>query len=103
MPAQRVQWPVECNEVARDEPGPLVNELIERMLAVRSRLAPVNWASLIINFGPVQCDVLAVALHRQLLEVCGKALQVLLVRQYCNGFGAKEIGVPHSQKTHEYG
>src|SRR5260370_34634282 len=30
------------DEVARDEPGALMNQLVERMLAIGSRLAPVN-------------------------------------------------------------
>src|SRR5438874_313922 len=78
MLAQRIQWVTKPNKVARDEPSTLVNELIERVLAVGTRFTPVNWAGLIVDPGPPESDVFAVALHRQLLEVSGKSLQVLL-------------------------
>src|SRR5579862_401429 len=67
MLAQRIQRSAECDEVAGDQSGPLVNQLIKRMLAVGPRLAPVNRTRLIVNSGPIERDVLAVALHRQLL------------------------------------
>src|SRR5271155_1270054 len=37
----------ECNEVAGDEPGPLMDQLVEGVLAVGSRLAPIDWAGLV--------------------------------------------------------
>src|SRR5438477_2914857 len=100
MAAQRVQWLVECNEVARDESGPLVDELIERVLAVGSRFTPINRTGLIADLSPVQCDVFAVAFHRQLLEVSRESLQILLVGQYRDSFCTKEIAVPDAQQTH---
>ena len=38
--------------------------------------------------------MLAVALHRELLEVGGEPLQVLVVGQHRDGLGAEEVGVP---------
>ena len=46
--------------------------------------------------------MLAVALHRQLLQVRGKALQVLLVREDGHRLGAEEIRVPHRQQPEEH-
>src|SRR6266851_8507758 len=50
------------DEVARDEPGPLMNQLVERMLAIGSRFAPVNWTRVVRYSLAVECHVLAVAL-----------------------------------------
>src|SRR2546429_4036019 len=45
---------------------------------------------------------LSVALHRQLLQISRKPLEVLLVRQHRNRLRAEEIGVPDAQKAHEH-
>ena len=42
MPAERIERLAEGDEVARNEPRALVNQLIERVLAVGARLAPVD-------------------------------------------------------------
>ena len=47
-------------------------------------------------------DVLAVALHGQLLQVGRESLQVLLVRQHRDRLGAEEIVVPDAQQAHEH-
>jgi len=44
-----------------------MDELIEGMLAVGSRLAPINRSGRVVHLGPVESDVLSVAFHRQLL------------------------------------
>ena len=46
--------------------------------------------------------MLAVALHRQLLEIRGKAFQIIFVRQYRHGFCAKEIRVPDRKQPHDH-
>ena len=79
-----------------------MDQLIERMLAVGSRLAPVDRPGLVLGRSPIHRHMLAVALHRQLLEVGGKALQVLLVGQHGDGLGAEEVGVPDGQQSHEH-
>src|SRR5580704_10458796 len=94
MPAKRIQCLRESNEVAWDEPCPLVNQLVERVLTVRPRLAPVDGTRLVSYLFPVECDVLAVALHCQLLEISRKALQVLLIRQDRHCLCAEEIVIP---------
>ena len=47
--------------------------------------------------------MLAVALHGELLQVGGEALEVLLVGQNRDGFRAEEVCVPNRQQTHEHG
>src|SRR5215468_9854511 len=103
MPANFVQRLGKGNEVARNDPGALMNQLVERMLAVRSWLAPVNRSRIARDWFPVECYVLSVALHRQLLQICWKAFQVLLVRQYGYCLRVKEVVVPKGQQSHEYG
>lgn len=51
----------------------------------------------------VPCDVLAVALHIALLEVCGKPMKVLVVRQHGVSFGAMEVDVPDSEDSQNDG
>src|ERR1700719_1259767 len=57
------------DEVAGDEPGPLMYQLVERMLAVGSRFAPVDCTCVVRNSLPIERHMLAIALHRQLLQV----------------------------------
>ena len=47
--------------------------------------------------------MLAVALHGQLLKVCGEALQVLLVGQHRHGLRIEEVVVPDDQQAHQHG
>ena len=90
------------DKVTGDKPRALMNQLIERVLAVGAGFAPVNRPSLIVHCFPAERDVLAVALHGQLLQIRGKALQVLFVGQDCHRLRAEEIVVPNRQKAHEH-
>ena len=92
----------ERDEVARDEPRALVDQLIEGVLAVGARLAPVDRAGVVRDLVAVERHVLAVALHRQLLEVGGEALEVLLVRQHRDRLRAEEVGVPDAEQPHQH-
>src|SRR5262249_54064558 len=73
--ADRVESLGERDEVARNKPRALVNELIERVLAVGPRFAPKYWRCLVVDLGALEGDVFAVALHRQLLQIRRKAFQ----------------------------
>src|SRR5438132_928048 len=64
MPAKRVERLVERYEVAGNESSSLVNQLIEGMLTIRSRLAPINRAGIVGDFVTIERDVFAIALHR---------------------------------------
>ena len=44
MAPQRIQWLLKRHEVARDQPRSLMDQLIERVLPVGARLAPINRA-----------------------------------------------------------
>src|SRR4030095_4067213 len=97
VPAERVQGVAEGDEVTGDETSPLMDQLVERMLTVGSRLSPVDGSGRIADLRALARDMLAVALHRQLLQVGREALEVLLVGQDGDGLGAEEIRVPHRQ------
>ena len=99
--ADRIERLPEPDEVDRDELRPLVDQLVEAVLAVRPGLAPVDRARLVVDDLPVERDVLAVRLHGQLLEVRGEALQVLAVRHDTRGLRPEEIAVPDGEKPHE--
>src|SRR6266481_3320451 len=79
-----------------------MDQLIEGVLAIGSRLAPIDWAGLSAYRRPGDRDVLAVALHRQLLEIGGKALQVLVVGKHRDGLHTKEVVVPNAKESHEH-
>ena len=46
--------------------------------------------------------MLAVALHGELLEIGGEALEILLVGQHGHGLGAEEIVVPDGEQAHQH-
>src|SRR5437588_459157 len=76
--ADGIQRLCKCDEVAGNEPGPLVKQLIEGMLAIGARLAPIYRARRIVAVSPIDGDMLSVALPGQLLQIGRKPLQVLL-------------------------
>ena len=49
MPAERIERLAEGDEVARNQPRALMDQLIERVLAVGARLAPVDRAGVVID------------------------------------------------------
>jgi len=92
--AERIERPCERDEVARDQPRPLMDQLIERVLAVGAGLTPVDGTRIGAHRLPVESHLLAVTLHRELLEVGGEALEVLLVGQHRDRLRAEEVVVP---------
>jgi hypothetical protein len=56
-------------KVARDDAAALMEELVERMLAVGAGLAPEHRAGGGADRVAVAVDLLAVALHLQLLQI----------------------------------
>ena len=73
------------------------------MLPVGARLAPENRSGLIIHDRAVERDVLAVGLHRELLQVRREALQVLFVGEHADRLRAEKVVVPDRQQTHQHG
>src|SRR5437867_9649437 len=102
MATERMEWFRECDEVARDQAGTLMDQLIERMLPVCPRLTPVDRTGLACDLVSVDRDMFAVALHRQLLQIRREPLQVLLVRQDGDSLRAEEVVVPGGQQTHQH-
>src|SRR6266511_1943356 len=88
------------DEVARNELGALMDELIEGMLPVGARLTPDDGAGRDVYRLAVTVDVLAVALHVALLKVGGETVHVLVIRQNRLRLGAKEIVVPDTEQAH---
>lgn len=64
-----------------------MDQLVESVLAVGTALAPDDRASLVIDSRAVLGNALTVGLHVTLLEVVGKLLEVLVVRQESLGLG----------------
>src|SRR6516165_12060996 len=75
MSAQTVERPDKSDEIAGYEARALMDQLIERMLAVGTRLSPKDRPGIVIDLRAIERNVLAIALHGELLEVRGKPLQ----------------------------
>ena len=52
VPAQGVERLDEGNEVTRNQPGSLMNQLVEGVLAIGPRLAPIDGAGLVSDLRP---------------------------------------------------
>src|SRR6187397_2481120 len=78
-----------------------MDELIKRMLAISPRFSPIHRTRLIGDPFSFTCHMLAIALHRQLLQIGGKTLEVLVVRKDCHGLRTEEIDIPDGEQTHE--
>src|SRR5579884_2972272 len=102
MMAEWIQWLTEANEVARDQLGPLMDKLIERMLAVRTGLSPEDWPGLVAYGRAIERHALAITLHRELLQVGGEAFEILVIREHRDGLRAEEVIVPDDQQPHQH-
>src|SRR5262245_11816381 len=102
MAAKSMERFGESDEVAGDQSRALVNQLIERVLTVCPGLSPVDGSRLAVHLGSSQRDMLAIAFHRQLLQISGEPLEVLLVRQDCNSLCAEKVVVPDRDQTHQH-
>src|SRR5271156_5507033 len=100
MATEWIKRRVERNEVAGNEACPLMNQLIERVLTIGARLAPIDGTGRVVNRSPIERNVFAIALHGQLLQVGRKPLQILLVGQYRDGLGSEEVVIPNREKAH---
>ena len=86
------------DEVTRNHLGALVDELVEGMLAVRTRFAPENRTRLVVHALGIAVNGLAVGFHVCLLEVGGEAVEVLVVREHGVAGCAKEVVVPNADE-----
>src|ERR1700730_608972 len=99
MISQGIKRLAETNKIAGDQFCSLMNQLIERVLTIRARFAPIDWSRFVIDGGAFKRDMLPVAFHCQLLEICWESFQILIVGQNGNGLGIKKIGVPDGQQS----
>ena len=83
-------------EIAGDQFSALVDQLVEGVLAVGTRLSPNNRTSTPSDGFAVTIHSLAVAFHVALLEVGGEAVEILIVRQDGVSLGVVEVVVPDS-------
>jgi hypothetical protein len=73
LAALRIQALAKADEVARDELGALVDQLVEGVLTVRAGLAPDHRSGLVLDDGPRPVHGLSIALHVELLQVGAEA------------------------------
>ncbi len=102
MLAVRVVRRGEADEVDRHDAGALVEQLVERVLAVGARLAPHDRARLAGHRRPVEAHRLAVGFHVELLEIRRESAQLLRVRQHRLGGEAEPVGVPDPEQRHQH-
>ena len=83
----------EADEVAGDEAGSLVEQLEEGVLSVRAGLPPDDRSGSDAEGPALPVDLLAVALHVELLQIgAGSAPEILVVGQH----GVRALGAPGS-------
>src|SRR5215467_14978169 len=100
--AERIECLTKSDEITRNKPRSLVDQLVKRMLTVGSRLAPIDGTGIVVDFFTTESYMLAVAFHGQLLQISRKALEILLIGQHGHGLCAEEVVVPDSQEAHEH-
>ena len=91
------------DEVARNHLGALVDELVEGVLAVRTRFTPEDRAGLVVHALGITVNGLAVGFHVGLLEVGSEAVEVLVVGEHGVAGSAKEVVVPHADEGEDNG
>ena len=92
-----------ADEVARNKVGTLMDELIERVLAVRTWLAPLDGTGSVSDGLAVLVDALAVRLHIHLLEIGGEARKILIVRKDAVALGAVAVVIKNTKKRENNG
>ena len=79
-----------------------MQQLEKGVLAVGAWLAPVDRPRVAGDRRALERHRLAVAFHRELLQVGGETLEVLVVGDDGDGLGAEEVRVPHRQQAHQH-
>jgi len=90
------------DEIGRNQPGALVQQLIEGMLAVDAAGPPDDGARVIVHPLAVAVDRLAVAFHVGLLQIGGQTAQGVVVGQDGLRLRAEEIVVPDAQQRQDH-
>ena len=92
-----------ADEVAGNKVGTLMDELIERVLAVRAGLAPLDGTGSVSYSLAVLVDALAVRLHIHLLEISGEARKILIVRKDAVALCSVAVMVENTKKRENDG
>ena len=90
-----------CQEIAWNQLGALVDELVKCVLSVGAGLAPDHRTCLPGNGLALSVHIFAVRLHVPLLKISREAVHVLVVGQNGFGFSAEEIVVPDADEGEE--
>ncbi|SKZ30717.1 Uncharacterised protein [Mycobacteroides abscessus subsp. abscessus] len=93
----------EADEVGGHQTCSLVEQLVEGVLAVGTRLAPEDLAGVGGHVLAVGLDRLTVGLHRQLLQVRGEACHVVRIGEHHPRLCVPEVRVPESDQCQQYG
>ena len=80
-----------------------MQQLVERVLAVRTRLAENHGARTVRHGQAVMADALAVRLHVGLLQVGGQPVQVLVVGQDGVNADALDVAIPDADEGKQHG
>ena len=102
MRAQWVHGLAEADEVARDQLGSLMDELVECVLPVGSRLPPDDRSGLIVHRPALQIDMLAIALHIELLQVGRQAPEIMVIGQDRHSLSAEKVVISDADQSQEY-
>ena len=87
MLAHRLQ---DADEIHRYQPGPLVKELVERVLTVGAGLAPDDWPRVSAHRTTVSGHPLAIRLHLELLKIGRKPTEVGGVGHHAEALSTQE-------------
>src|SRR6266700_1077298 len=86
------------DKIARDQLGPLMDQLVEGMLTIGTGLTPDNRTSLIIDNVPIKIYMLAIALHIKLLQIGTEAIKILIIWENCHRLRTKKIVIPDTNQ-----
>lgn len=90
------------DEVCGDELSALMQQLEERVLSVGCWLSKNDRASGVLDIFSGTGNCLSVGLHRELLEIRGETVKILI--EWCNQvcLSSEKVAVPNTQKTTKY-
>src|ERR1700742_5219001 len=90
------------NKITRDHQRSLMDELIERMLPVRTWFPPNYRTRMPANRLSIPVHTLPVAFHIPLLEIGRKPVHILVIRKDRLGLRSKEIRIPQPDQRHRH-
>ena len=90
------------DEIARDQPSALVQQLEEGMLAVVAEFSPDDRRRRAIDRIAADAHRLSVAFHFELLQERREIFQRFVVRQHGIACRTEEIGIPDADQRHDH-